>query len=418
MRPLSSARPVMTLHILYASLGYKPANRLGGPIISVVATAESLVRKGHSVTVFTTNSNLDEELDVPLDQPVEVQGVQVWYFRREEFIKRWLPFISYLSRSVGYLYAPQMSRQLQHEVPRVDLVHTQIPFVYPTYAAAQAARRFCKPLFYHQRGVFDPERLKFRSLKKRLYINFIECPIMRQATTLLALTEAEVESYRALGVQTPCRVVPNGIETTAYRTQPSPDFDARWGLPPDALLILFLGRLHPIKGAGRLLEAFLRLQARIPQAVLVLAGPDEWGLEAKFRERIQAADLERRVFFPGMVSGNDKLDLLARADVFCLPSDAEGFSMAVLEALASATPVLLSPGCHFPEVESAGAGWVVPHEPEALAIALADLLADPGKLRAMGCRGREWVAQHYSWDRITDQLLDVYHEGLERNKLA
>jgi len=406
------------LRILYAVHGYKPAYRVGGPILSVSAAAETLVRKGHHVIVFTTNSNLDEDLNAPLDQPVMVDGVQVWYFRREEPIQRWLPFVPYLSKSMGFLYAPKMATQLNQLVPGMDVVHTHMPFVYPTYAAARAARRCRKPLFYHQRGVFDPERLKFRSLKKRLYIDIFERPIMQRATTLLALTEAEVESYRALGIRTPCRIVPNGIDTTAYRTRPSRDFDVSWGLPSDALLILFLGRLHPIKGADRLLQAFLRLQARIPQAVLVMAGPDEWGLEAKFRECIQAAGLGRRVFFPGMVSGNDKLDLLARANLFCLPSDAEGFSMAVLEALASATPVLLSPGCHFPEIEAAGAGRVVSHEPEALAIALADLLADPGKLRAMGGRGREWVAQHYSWDRITDQLLDVYHEGLERNKLA
>lgn len=406
------------LRILYAVHGYKPAYRLGGPILSVSAAAETLVRKGHHVIVFTTNSNLDEDLNAPLDQPVMVDGVQVWYFRREEPIQRWLPFVPYLSKSMGFLYAPKMATQLNQLVPGIDVVHTHMPFVYPTYAAARAAQRCRKPLFYHQRGVFDPERLKFRSLKKQLYIDFMERPIMRQATTLLALTEAEVKSYRALGVQTRCRIVPNGIETTAYHTQPGTDIDARWGLPPDARLILFLGRLHPIKGADRLLQAFLQIQTQLPQAVLVMAGPDEWGLEAKFRERIRAAGLGRRVFFPGMVSGNDKLDLLARANLFCLPSDAEGFSMAVLEALASTTPVLLSPGCHFPEIEAAGAGRVVSHEPETLAIALADLLADPGKLRAMGCRGREWVAQHYSWDHITDQLLDVYHEGLERNKLA
>src|SRR5262245_23548825 len=124
------------MHILYAVPAYKPAYRLGGPIISVSALAERLVRKGHRVTVFTTNSNLDEDLEVPLDQPVDVDGVEVWYFRREEFIKRWLPFVPYLSRSMGFLYAPLMPRQLERLVPKIDLVHVHLPFVYPTYAAA------------------------------------------------------------------------------------------------------------------------------------------------------------------------------------------------------------------------------------------------------------------------------------------
>jgi glycosyltransferase involved in cell wall biosynthesis len=402
--------------MLYAVHGYKPAYRIGGPIHSVSAAAERLVRRGHHISVFTTNSNLDEDLDVPLDRPVDVDGVQVWYFRREEYLKRWLPSVSYLSRSLGFLYAPQMAAQLERMVPGVDLVHTHMPFVYPTYAAAHAARRFRKPLFYHQRGVFDPNRLRFRSLKKRLYIAVVERSLARQATTLIALTEAEVASYRALGMKTPCRIIPNGIAVPEYLERCSLPSGSRWNvIPADKVVILFLGRLHPIKGAEKLLQAFLRLGRERPHTVLIMAGPDEWGLRTRFREMIGQAGMGERVVFPGMVSGMDKTELLARADLFCLPSTGEGFSMAVLEAMASATPVLLSPGCNFPEVEAAGVGRVVQPEPEALADELANLLAEPGNLRAMGARARDFVARHYSWDRIIDQLLDAYAEGIERN---
>jgi len=383
--------------------------------MSVAAAAERLVRKGHEVVVFTTNSNLDEDLDVPTDQPVDVNGVEVWYFRREEYVKRWLPFVSYLSRSVGFMYTPKMRVELERVVPTVDLVHTQMPYVYPTYAAARAAIRFRKPLFYSQRGVFDPRLLQFRSVKKRLYIRLFERPVMRRATTLVALTQTEVENYRALGVQTPCRIIPNGIDVDAYRQEPSPEIQSLWEIPPESPVVLYMGRIHPTKGADRLLRAFLAISRDFPEAVLVMAGPDEWGLEAQFREEVRQAELDKRVIFPGMVSGNVKLDLLARADVFCLPSDSEGFSMAVLEAMASETAVLLSPGCHFPEVETAGAGRIADATPDAIAAALAELLGQPDRLREMGGRGRRFVSERYSWDHITDQLLDVYSEGIERN---
>lgn len=402
------------LRILYAVHGYKPAYRIGGPILSVSALAEALVRKGNEVTVFTTNSDLEHDLGVTSDRPVELNGVRVRYFGRKEFLKRWLPFVPYLSRSIGYFYAPRMARELDRIVPQVDLVHTHLPFVYPTYAAARAARRFRKPLFYHQRGAFDPGRLQFRSLKKRLYIRALERPIMQQATMLLALTDAEVDSYRRLGVQTPCRVVPNGIDVTAYHMQPDPTFEGRWAIPSKGTVVLFLGRLHPLKGAEKLLKAFLGIRERFPHAILVMAGPDELGLEVKFRRILAQSGRNGGVVFAGMVAGDDKLDLLARADLFCLPSEGEGFSMAVLEALASATPVLLSPGCHFPEVETSGIGRIVPAEPEALSRALAELLAQPGRLREMGYIGRAFVAQNYSWDRVTDQLLDVYYAGIQR----
>lgn len=404
------------MKILYAVHGYKPAYRVGGPTQSVSAAAEMLVRMGHEVTVFTTNSNLDEDLDVPTDQPVEVDGVRVWYFRREEPLKRWLPFIPYLSQSMGFLYAPAMGEALDRVVPGMDLVHTHIPFVYPTYKASQTALRYGKPLFYHQRGVFDPERLKFRGFKKRLYIQAVERPIMRSATTLFALTEAEVDSYRALAVNTPCRIIPNGVDVSLYRQKPDPEFGARWDIPPQALVILFMSRVHPVKGAEKLLEAFMRVHACFPDAILVMAGPDEWGVEQKYRQAVRQAGINGHVLFPGMVSGSDKLDLLARADLFCLPSDAEGFSMAVLESLASSTPVLLSPGCHFAEVEKAGAGRIVDANPESMAIVLAELLSDPARLREMGRLGREFVAREYTWDSITDQLVDAYREGMARSR--
>lgn len=400
------------MRILFAVHGYKPAYRLGGPVISVSALAENLVARGHEVIVFTTNSNLDEDLDVPTDRPVQVDGVEVWYFRRDDFIQNRMPFLPYLAKSIGFLYAPGMRRELDRVVPRVDIVHTHMPFVYPTYAASRAALRYDKPLFYHQRGVFDPRRLNFRGWKKRAYIRLFERPVLRRATTLVALTPAEVTSYRALRVYTRCEVIPNGIDVHRYRTMPARDPDSRWRIPPRSQLVLFMGRIHPIKGADRLVDAFMSIAQKIPSAVLVMAGPDEFGLEQQMRARVDRGGLTSRVIFTGMVSGEEKLDLLARADLFCLPSDAEGFSIAILEALASGTPVLISHGCHFPEVQEARAGVVVAPDTATLGPALVELLERPQELREMGVRGRAFVSGRYGWDQITDQMIDAYERAL------
>lgn len=405
------------MKILFSAHGYKPAWRIGGPAISVSSLAESLVEQGHEVTVFTTNSNLDQDLDVATDRLIDVQGVKVRYFRREEPLKRHLPRIKYLSQSIGTLYAPDMAAELKAMAGRVDLMHTHMPFVYPTLATARAAFRAEVPLFYHQRGVFDPKRLKFRPLKKMLYLSMIEKPILRKATTLIGLTEAERESYSALGVSTPCRVIPNGI------TLPPPPCVERdevalreLRIGPNHQVVLFMGRLHPIKGADRLLAAFERVAVRYPNALLVLAGPDEFGIQESFASRARSAGLADRVRFPGMVTGERKSALLHRANVFCLPSDAEGFSMAILEALAHATAVLISPRCFFPEVECFGAGRVVAPSVQKLEDALSEMLEQPQALIAMGKAGRALVADRYTWKSVASQMLDVYGEGIARFK--
>ncbi len=394
------------MKILYAGTGYKPAYRLGGPIVSVSATAEMLVRKGHEVVVVSTTANNDRDLDVPVGVPVDVEGVQVWYFRRQEPFQKLLPFVPYLSRSIGFMYSPEMRNALDRLVPGVDIVHTQGPFVYPSYAAAHAAFRHHKPLLYSQRGCFAEERLRFRGAKKQIYIAAVEKPIMKRAALLVALTEAERASYRSLGVATPIAVVPNGVELPAPGSDAAQRVHARFGVAPEARMILFLGRLHPIKGVDKLLDAFARVSHDFPDAVLMVAGPDEWGLKETSRDR---------VLFPGMIEGEAKADVLARADLFCLPSLAEGFSNAVLEALASSTAVMLSPACNFPEVEQAGAGVIVETGSEAMASAMRALLSDGARLRAMGKAGRRLAAEHYSWDVIADRLVEIYRDIVGAN---
>jgi glycosyltransferase involved in cell wall biosynthesis len=396
------------MKILYAGTGYKPAYRLGGPIISVSAMAEMLVRKGHEVTVVTTTANNDQDLDVPVGVPVDVEGVQVWYFQRKEPLQKLLPFVPYISRSIGYMYAPEMRSALDRLVPGMDVVHTQGPYVYPSYAAAHASFRHHKPLVYSQRGNFAAESIRFRAVKKRLYIAAVEKPIMKRAASLVALTEIERASYRALKITTPVALVPNGTFIPADRPDAAERVHEQFKIAPDAKLILFLGRLHPNKQPDRLLEAYLQVINEFSSTVLMIAGPDEWEMEKALRERARSAG--GRVLFPGMIGGQEKADVLARADLFCLPSVAEGFSNAVLEALASSTAVMLSPACNFPEVQRADCGVVVDDDPPAMAAALRGLLADPVRLRAMGMAGRRLVADRYSWDVITDRLVDLYRE--------
>lgn len=406
-----------SLNILYVMAGYKPAYRLGGPIMSVSALAEHLVARGHRVTVLATNSNLDEDLDVPLNRPIVKDGVEVWYFQHTSLLRYHLPAIPYFTNSAGFLYSPWMKSHLEEVAPQFDVIHTHMPYIYPTLLAGRTAHRHKIPFFFHQRGVFDPERLRYRGLKKRLYIRLFLTPIMQRARTLFALTNAEVDSYQQLNLTAPITVIPNGVDLDKFQQRADQAFLQENGVEDDQTIILFMARLHPVKGVDLLFNAFASIAAQFPKALLVIAGPDERNLTEELREKAVELQLEDKVRFTGMVTGETKHNWLARADLFCLPSMAEGFSIAVLEALASCTPVMISPRCHFPEVAHHDAGMVVERDEDEWASALQTLLQQPAHLKTMGENAYRLVAEKYRWASIAAEYETAYLQGISAERV-
>ena len=201
---------------------------------------------------------------------------------------------------------------------------------------------------------------------------------------------------------------PTGFTLEDFARLPDPaPFRARWELG-EGPVALFLGRLHARKGLHLLIPAFADAAQSIPGARLLIVGPDE-GQRAALETQVEQLKLEERVIFTGLLTGEDKLAALAAADLFALPAVGEGFSMAVLEAMTCGLPVLLTPGCNFPEVVDAGAGLVVEREVSALREALHALLTDDERRASMGRSARELVHARYTWPQVVTQLEDVYN---------
>ncbi len=232
---------------------------------------------------------------------------------------------------------------------------------------------------------------------------------LERADCIQVNSSSEAGGVRRYGLRCPIAVIPNGIHP--------PDFD---DLPPQSALaqqfpelrgrriMLYLARLHQKKGLGHLLPAWSKLAADHSDWHLVIAGPDR-GYEATARQLVSDLELSSRVTFTGPLEGQDKRSALASADVLVQPSFSEGFSMTLLEALVCRIPVLLTPGCHFPEAVLANAAVQVNPTVESTAEGLERLLSlDETERRAMGGRGRALVEARYTWDRVAAQTLEMY----------
>jgi glycosyltransferase involved in cell wall biosynthesis len=205
-----------------------------------------------------------------------------------------------------------------------------------------------------------------------------------------------------------CVVIPNGAEIDPDTVLPDGTaFRRRLGIALDAPLVLFMGRLHRIKGLDVLVDAFATVRDRFPTAQLVIAGPDE-GERAAVEARARSLGLPDAVHLPGSLDGNLRLAAYSAADVFALTSWSEGMPNAVLEACASGTPVLISDQCNLPEVAAFSAGRIVPVSPAPVATALAAMLADREGLDATGANARRMVRERFAFPTVIDRLEELY----------
>lgn len=388
--------------ILYNAVGWKPAYKLGGPILAVAPLAERLAKRGHTVMVAATNSNLTDKLDIDTEKWHDVEGVHVRYFQMKDSWTKNIP-IDYFRKSNADYRTPDLEPWLQSCGIQFDIVHSQLPFIHSNRVCSKFAAKNRIPYVYSQHGVFDPIRLSRRSFKKQIYLRLYELPTCKLAKALIALTDYEKETYRRLGLTNRIEVIPNGIDLpeVAHRREETPP------------LVLFMARLHPIKGADIAIQSFLRASERFPNVRFVMAGPDEFGMTASLTKQIGS---NQNIELCGPVTGTEKEKLLQQADIFVLPTESEGFSIALLEAMAYGCAILTTSGAHFDAIESNGAGRIIPRTIDAFAKSLIELLSDLESTHEMGNNARQLVERDYMWDKIVDRYEELYLDLIRKER--
>ena len=294
-------------------------------------------------------------------------------------------------------------------IPEADVVHVHAVWNFPTYWAMRIARKSRIPYLVAPQGSFESWALGQNRFGKKLYGSLTELPLLKAATGIQALTNNEERQVRAMGIDAPVHVVPNGVIDGQFSKDALPLWQ-QIGLKEPTPTILFLSRLHPKKGIDVLLRAFA-LYSQAHRGILVVAGHDA---KSGYRQTLEnlAKDLgvADKVHFIGEVSGSKKEDVLAGADIFVLSSHSEGLPVAVVEAMAAGLPVVITDGCNIPEVEENGAGIVVDQNPEAIAASIQLLVSNSERRSVMSCHARALVKERFTWSAIAQSLDTVYGE--------
>jgi glycosyltransferase involved in cell wall biosynthesis len=383
------------LRVLHVSPYFAPAFRYGGPPRSILGLCQSLQRAGIGVEVLTTAANGPSDLTASPPGGECYEGVAV----------RYLP-VAFPRRFFGV----RMVSALGEALSRVDLCHIHGVWNVPEWSAARLARARNIPYVISPRGMLLPRAVRLGKWRKRIAFGLLESANLRQAALLHATSRQEEEELRRLDLDVPVAFLPNGVEIDAAQHAPA-GFRRRLGIPPEAFVVVFLGRKHRIKRLDLLADAFVEVRARHPSAHLVLAGPDEDALMPALTRRLSPHAAFLHVL--DTVAGSDKWALLRDADVFVQCSDSESFGVTVVEALAAGLPVVVTRTCPWPEVVSHGCGFWVEQTAPAIAAAIALLIEDPARRLRMGERAITFVGERYSWDTVARKMVQLYLEAVQ-----
>ncbi len=374
------------MNVLHVTPSYFPASVYGGPIQSTHELNLALARLGATVRVLTTDANGAERLAESgrvVDYGV---GVTVYYMRR---LLRPDISLSFLARLVAH-------------IRWADVVHLTAVYSFSTIPTLAACAWLGKPVFWSPRGAFQAWRGSPKQGLKMLW-DAIGRRVAPRRATVVAASEREAQAARQRYPGVRVEIVGNGVqvpEALLVRTE------------SDELRIVFLGRLHPIKGLEELIDACGILKEKAVPFRLSIAGGGDADFVAALRARAQTRGVEQAVNFLGQIDPEGKVRLFSASDILVLPSHSENFGMVVVEALAHAVPVIASTNTPWRELEAKECGLWTENDPASLAAAIERMRSMDR--RRMGMNGRAWMSAEFTWAKQAQKVYCLYEDAMAK----
>lgn len=358
----------------------------GGPVYALATVSACQASMDCTVRIFSTVLDTDGE-HMAFDQKVEVVKVKG-------------------THCGGLRRSPGLWRKVEDYAP--DIIHSHSVWTDVNRLAASLSRRRKLPHLIGPCGALSSSAIRHHGWKKWPARFWFADRALREANCLLANSDSECEDIRKYGLVNPVAVVANPVSGFSKPAISREDFCQRYGLDRDKRYLLYLGRLHPVKGLERLLEAWAALRRFQSEWCLILAGPDEGGYRSTLEQKIQSLGCQDTVSFTGPLNDKAKWGAYAAASLFVMPSDFENFGIAIAEALIMGVPVITTTGTPWNSLAVSKAGWWVTPDSTALARALEEAMTlGPDKRQEMTDSAKR-MGQQFEPTSIVRQLMDVY----------
>lgn len=400
------------MKILHVAHFFYPCLSAGG-VVNASYQIASNQSKDNDVKVISSDS-CKERLKFPNGRyDVDVDGIKVDYFKN---LSNGFKLKTMLDTPLAAPF------KIREDIKDYDIVHIHEHRQTLAIIASYFARKNNIPYIVQAHGsvlpFFQKEGLK------NLFDKVFGFKILHNASCVFALTEVEKEQYLKMGVdEERIEIVPLGINLEEYENLPSfGKFRSKFNIAENDKLILFVGRIHEIKGLGLLIDAFNDLINQNYEKnsledtgghsiKLAIVGPDD-GYLTELEDKIKEYSLEENVIITGPLYKEEKQEALVDCDLFVMPSKYESFTTSGLEAMACSKPLVLTKNNHIHDWVDGNVGLACEDNKDSLREAIEKVLFDEELSQIFAENGRKLINEKYNWDIINDQILEIYRKFL------
>ena len=360
----------------------------GGIMERVHQLSRQLIQKGHQCAILATSKGWDQEF---IDKIEGLAAVN-------------LPCLS-----ERYMIPKGAGKWLDENICRFDILHLTGNWSPINVLAYKAAKKHNIPYVFSAMGLLDI--IGRSSLFKHIFRFLWTRPILRDANAVIAISPREYDNYIRFGVQKEniC-FIPNGITMNGLDKRDDKAFRERYGLD-SRKIILFIGRLSPIKGADLLVKAISLIAGEFPDYQLLIFGNDHGGFQADLERKVDMLYMRDKVKIFPPIFGVEKSWAYHAAELFVVPSRYDTMTIVALEVAACACPLLITDQCDFAAIGDSGGGLIVSCDAEAIACGLLSLLSNPVAMKQMGSVAQKFVLENYHWAKISDDFIRVFYEN-------
>jgi glycosyltransferase involved in cell wall biosynthesis len=361
----------------------------GGSFAVAYELTKHLSNLGHKVTVITTDFELDNNFTKYFD------GVEVIQFHCQYNIG-------------GFLISSSMKKYLRENIGRFDIIHMHNFRTYQNVIVHRYAKKNNVPYILQAHGSIP--RIMGKKSLKYAYDMFYGNKLLKDASKVIAVSNLEVNHYVKMNVSTEKVItIPNGIDVDSFIDIPKKgSFREKYNIA-EKHIVLYLGRLHEIKGIDFLIRTYSELIQEKKDVILIFAGPDD-GYLHKAQSLVKELKLENNVKFIGLVNGLEKYAAYVDADVLIYPSIFEIFGLVPFEAIMCGTPVIVTDNCGCGRlIEESRMGYLVEYgDLHSLKEKIIGILEDSQQSSVFIDNGKNFISKKLSWETVVKNIEGSY----------